>query len=145
LHRKRAFRSEIAAAVLAQWLERAGHKMILLLPSAALSPELLAVLPRTPLPRSASHPCHPSHLCPFVGSVPGCTVNSPAIMAVAPWRSFTSPETLKARLGSARLRGVSVTIAAALQFAEERSRRSSDYIFARSEAGRPAPRAGSLG
>lgn len=137
---------EIAATMLAQLLERAGHKT-LLLPAAALSPELLARFAEDPATAICISAVPPLAFVPARTLCARLRRELPANrIVVALWGSTTSPETLKTRLGSAQPDGVVVTLAAALQqFAEERSPVSLDYVFARSGVSRPDPRTEGLG
>ena len=124
---------EIAATMLAQLLERAGHKT-LLLPASALSPELLARFAEdisTTICISAVPPLA------FVGSRALCARLRRELPAnriiVGLWGAASSSETLRSRFGSARPDGVVVTLAEALQqFSAELHQLPSDYIFARS-------------
>ena len=133
---------EIAATMLAQLLERAGHKTILL-PASALSPELLARFAEdtsTALCISAVPP---------LAFVPARTLCArlrrelPANrIVVGLWGGTTSAETLRGRFGSARPDSVVLTLANALQqFASEQPLRSADYSFARSGTARTDSRA----
>jgi predicted PurR-regulated permease PerM len=136
---------EIAATMLAQLLERAGHKT-LLLPASALSPELLARFAEdssTAICISAVPPLA------FVPARALCTRLRRELPAnrivIGLWGSTTAAETLRVRFGSAQPDSVVSTLAAALQqFDTDQSARPADYIFARSGPARGEARAESL-
>ncbi len=124
---------EIAATMLAQLLERTGHKT-LLLPAAALSPELLARFAEDPSTAICISAVPPLAFVPARALCARLRRELPANrIVVGLWGSATSPETLQTRFGSAQPDAVVSSLAAALQqFAADVSPQPADYIFARS-------------
>ena len=128
---------EIAATMLAQLLERAGHKT-LLLPASALSPELLARFAEDASTAICISAVPPLAFVPARALCARLRRELPANrIIIGLWGNASSAETLRARFGSAQPDGVVSTLAGALQqFAAELPVRPADYIFARSGSGR---------
>jgi predicted PurR-regulated permease PerM len=124
---------EIAATMLAQLLERAGHKT-LLLPAAALSAELLTRFAEDPSTAICISAVPPLAFVPARTLCARLRRELPANrIIVGLWGSTSSPETLLARFGSAQPDGVVLKLAEALQqFGAELPPRSQDYVYARS-------------
>ncbi len=124
---------EIAATMLAQLLERAGHKT-LLLPASALSPELLARFAEDASTAICISAVPPLAFVPARALCARLRREMPANrIIIGLWGSASSGETLRVRFGSAQPDGVVSTLAGALQqFAAELPVRPADYIFARS-------------
>ena len=124
---------EIAATMLAQLLERAGHKT-LLLPALALSPELLMRFAEDPTTAICISAVPPLSFVPARALCARLRRQLPENrIIVGLWGSSSSPETLRTRFGSARPDGVVQTLSAALQqFGAELAPPSADYVFARS-------------
>jgi hypothetical protein len=128
---------EIAATMLAQLLERAGHKT-LLLPASALSPELLARFAEDASTAICISAVPPLAFVPARALCARIRRELPANrIIIGLWGHASSPETLRVRFGSAQPDGVVSTLAGALQqFAAELPVRPADYIFARSGSAR---------
>jgi predicted PurR-regulated permease PerM len=130
---------EIAATMLAQLLERAGHKT-LLLPASALSPELLTRFAEDKSTAVCISAVPPLAFVPARALCARLRRELPANrILVALWGSTSSPETLRARFGSARPDSVVCTLAAALkEFSSDALERPAEFMFARSGPAREA-------
>ncbi len=133
---------EIAAIMLAQLLERAGHKTILLHPSA-LSSELLARFAEDPSTALCISAVPPLAFVPARALCARLRRELPSNrILVGLWGSTSSPETLRSRFGSAKPDSVVLTLAAAVQaFASEFPERSSAFVFAHNSGVRRDTRA----
>ncbi len=90
---------EIAAAMLAQLLEEAGHKT-LLLPPSALSPELVRRLATDPATTIYVSALPPFAFAPARALYTRLRADLPEnAIVVALWRGTTEPELLRSRLG----------------------------------------------
>ncbi len=126
---------EIAATMLAQLLERAGHKT-LLLPPAALSPELLARFAEDPSTTLCISAMPPLAFVPARALCARLRKDLPANrILVCLWSNTGSPETLLARFGAAQPDAVVQTLGGALeQFALDLPDSAAGDIFARTGA-----------
>ena len=124
---------EIAATMLAHLLERAGHKT-LLLPPSALSPELLARFAKDPTTAICISALPPLAFVPARTLCTRLRQQMPANrIIVGLWGSTTAPETLRGRFGPAQPDSVVASLEVALQqFAGDLPARPLDYLFARS-------------
>jgi hypothetical protein len=138
---------ELVATMLAQLLEHAGHKT-LLLPAAALSTELLTRFAEDPSMTICISALPPLAFLPARDLCSRLRKELPSNrIIVGLWGSSRSPETLRARFGQGQPDEVVLTLAGALQqFAAGLPKvPSKDQVFARSggvkEVPEPAPNA----